>query len=298
MTRIFLSTALATALAMPMAATAQTAAEAPQTEAGTTEMGADAVPMHSDFLAAPSPQSLESSDLMGARVYVAEEVPVDQPVVDIVDNWDDIGEVHDIVIAQDGRVEAALVDIGGFLGLGEKTIAVSMSSLDIVSEKDGSGWFVVFPGTRTVLENAPEYEPADWTQKVDMSETPVQDTADAENLPETWNKDGIFVAPAPDMASRGLTLADRGALTAERLTGAPVYDGNNEHVGEVGKLVLADDGQIETGVIDVGGFLGIGEKPVAVDYDSMSIATDEMNRLTVHVDLGREQLEQLPRFEG
>ncbi|MFD0982266.1 PRC-barrel domain-containing protein [Tropicimonas aquimaris] len=308
MTRMFLGTVFATSIVLPMVATAQMETDAPRPQPGAmhTEMpsavNGEGVPMHTEFLAAPSAQSLEASDLIGARVYVAEEVPVDQPVVDIVDNWDDVGEVGDILIARDGRIEAALVDVGGFLGIGEKTVAVGMPGLDIVAEKDGSGWFVVFAGDRASLEGAPEYEAAEPTREAMADDMPAEDTARAEqppeHLPQTWQEDGVFVAPAPDMEARGFTLADRGALTADRLTGAPVYDGNNEHVGELGELVLAEDGQIETGVIDVGGFLGIGEKPVAVDYESMSIATDDLDRLTVHVDLGREQLEQLPEFEG
>ena len=39
------------------------------------------------------------------------------------DDWDDIGEISDLVLSQDGQVKAVLTDIGGFLGLGERDMA-------------------------------------------------------------------------------------------------------------------------------------------------------------------------------
>jgi hypothetical protein len=49
--------------------------------------------------------------------------------------------------------------------------------------------------------------------------------------------------------------------------------------------------------IDVGGFLGIGEKPVAVSFDALRVRKDEDGNLFVRVDATKEQLEQAPTYK-
>lgn len=53
-----------------------------------------------------------------------------------------------------------------------------------------------------------------------------------------------------------------GEMTTEALTGAWTYDSNDEHIGEVSQVIVNTSGSVEAVIIDVGGFLGIGEKPV------------------------------------
>jgi sporulation protein YlmC with PRC-barrel domain len=97
----------------------------------------------------------------------------------------------------------------------------------------------------------------------------------------------------------GYEAVDTAALTSEELTGARVYDSNDEWIGEVSELVLTDEGQISNAVVDVGGFLGIGEKPVALELGEMNIVRDaDGSELRIEVAMTKEQLEALPRFEG
>lgn len=67
---------------------------------------------------------------------------------------------------------------------------------------------------------------------------------------------------------------ERAALTAEDLQGVALYDSADEHVGEISDIVVTDDGQVEHVIVDVGGFLGLGEKPVAVDFDDITLSHD------------------------
>lgn len=79
---------------------------------------------------------------------------------DVVDaNGDTVGEIADVLIDANNRAELVLVDVGGFLGLGEKRIAMSINDLSkhdgkLVTTKteaeleamasyqqDGDGWF-------------------------------------------------------------------------------------------------------------------------------------------------------------
>jgi hypothetical protein len=92
-----------------------------------------------------------------------------------------------------------------------------------------------------------------------------------------------------------MASADEATLTTEELTGARVYGVTDEWVGEIGQLILADDGKITEAVIDVGGWLGMGEYPVALNFDQMDIRQDG-NSFVVYVDYSEEELKALPEW--
>jgi hypothetical protein len=79
-----------------------------------------------------------------------------------------------------------------------------------------------------------------------------------------------------------------------------VYGSDDENIGEVSDVILAKDGSkgaIEAVILDVGGFLGIGEKPVAVSFDSLEIMTDEDNALYAYSKFTKEQLDAAAEYD-
>ncbi|MBM1816582.1 PRC-barrel domain-containing protein [Pseudosulfitobacter pseudonitzschiae] len=104
-------------------------------------------------------QTVRASDLVGKAVYVTEtDVSGTEIDTDAIE-WERVGEVNDLVMSPDGEVNAVLLDIGGFLGIGERSVALSMDQLQLVSGmNDGNDYYVVFNGTQASLENAPEYD--------------------------------------------------------------------------------------------------------------------------------------------
>ncbi len=88
-----------------------------------------------------------------------------------------------------------------------------------------------------------------------------------------------------------------GELTVENLTGAPVYGPEDEKVGTVGDLLLSGVDQIRSAIIDVGGFLGIGAKPVAVPFESLRFVHDgSLGNIHAHIAWTKAQLKELPEF--
>lgn len=82
--------------------------------------------------------------------------------------------------------------------------------------------------------------------------------------------------------SAGYVAADTDNL-GSRLIGQPVYSSTGddaEEIGSISDLVFDESGQITAVVIGVGGFLGIGEKAVAIDFDSLefTLAADNSER--------------------
>jgi len=80
-------------------------------------------------------------------------------------------------------------------------------------------------------------------------------------------------------------------MRASKMIGSAVYDVQNRKIGKVRDLVLDRGGQISSVVVDVGSFLGMGGKNVAVKPGDLK--TDN-NRLTL--DVTKEQLQQMANY--
>ena len=150
----------ATTTTAPATTTEGTAATTTGT-AATTATTTGAAATAGDFGYAAAAGDMSADTFIGKRLYTSEtEVEIDASTITEVDqSWNDVGEISDLVISQDGQVQAVLTDIGGFLGLGERTVAVSMDHLRLIPDGDSQGeYFIVFTANREALENAPEFE--------------------------------------------------------------------------------------------------------------------------------------------
>lgn len=67
------------------------------------------------------------------------------------------GEIDDLVIGPDGKIRWAVVDVGGFLGIGEKSVAVPISALDC-QPKDQDEALVTVSATEKQLKALPEFD--------------------------------------------------------------------------------------------------------------------------------------------
>jgi sporulation protein YlmC with PRC-barrel domain len=241
--------------------------------------------------------SVRASDLIGTRIYASEATIDADEYSGVQEGWNDIGEINDVVVSRDGKVDSVLVDIGGFLGAGERQVAVDMTALRFVSDAATADapddWFLVMTADLATLEAAPSLsmttDPAMTT-----TEAPAATATTAD--PETATAaDGTASEP---MMRDGYTTAAAAEITADTLKGTTVYDANDAVVGEVGELVLADDGQIKEVIVDVGGFLGMGEKPVALALNQVEILRQtDGSELRVYVSMTKEELEAMPDYK-
>ena len=174
------------------------------------------------------------------------------------------------------------MDIGGFLGIGTHTVAVDMSQLHFLRGDDDAR-FAAVTSSADALKAAPEYE-----RQIDQT----AEVADAA-------APGMATAPTrPSFEREGFADADYNQLTAEDLEGAAVYDANDENIGSLEELILSTDGKIEQAVIDVGGFLGMGERRIGLSFDEMQVMTNPDNtEVRVYIDQTRESLEQRPEYQ-
>lgn len=125
------------------------------------------------------------------------------------------------------------------------------------------------------------------------------ETAPADTTTTTTTTETTVTAPASILAT-GYTVTDKDNLATE-IIGKQVYSSeaaDAENIGNVNNLVIGDNGQIAAVVIGVGGFLGIGEKNVAVNYSELQwvVADDNTERFVLPTT--KEALQSAPDFKA
>ncbi|UWQ36836.1 PRC-barrel domain-containing protein [Leisingera aquaemixtae] len=120
----------------------------------------------------------------------------------------------------------------------------------------------------------------------------------SEMATETENAaESMSDAVNPDADGPAMEPLAEGELTAEALTGAWTYDSKDEHIGEVSQVIVNTNGSVEAVIIDVGGFLGIGEKPVELTMGDLAIGKVDGD-IRVNTHLTREELDALPEYQA
>jgi PRC-barrel domain len=116
-------------------------------------------------------------------------------------------------------------------------------------------------------------------------------------------------APAPQAAPSAeqpkapvtgqILMQDANTILAKQdLIGQTVYAPDKVKIGSISDLLLSKDGKsVEGFVIGVGGFLGIGEKSVALKFDRLKLA-DADGRLELSMDVKKEELANAPTFKS
>lgn len=287
----FLST---TAVIMTLSGAAS--AETHATGYGTTEY------QPSDFFA---------SEMIGMSIYsTQEEIDANTMVPDGAElEWDNIGEVNDIILSKDGSVRAVVLGVGGFLGMGERDVTVSMDTIMVVEEQgESTDRFLVVDATQEMLENAPEFEwPAGYgiASMDNVGNGTSQSMDAASNATENFAEDAESTLEAmvrPNVTIEGYSEADAetvASLSSEEITRSSVYGANEDVVGEIDALLLDADGNVSEAVINVGGFLGLAEKPVAVGFDKILVLqSDDGESYRFYIDSTEEVLENMPEYDS
>jgi len=163
-----------------------------------------------------------ASTLIGQTVYNvhAGDAETDSP--------ESIGEVDDVVMGPNGGAQAVIISVGGFLGIGEKDVAVDYQRLQWIN-RDGENWLAI-EATSEELEAAPAFEHAALENGMDGRATMGGDTATMDGDTARVDSDTAMKTNAGEAAidsdsamptSRrdALKVVDRGSLSAENLLG-------------------------------------------------------------------------------
>lgn len=122
--------------------------------------------------------------------------------------------------------------------------------------------------------------------------------------------------PAGSGPGASLSAPGAGEWLAGKLVGTTVVSANNETVGDVSDVVVDRDGRVRAVVVGVGGFLGVGEKGVAVPFEQVQFSsrgtaptpaasqggngsgTAARNPERVTIRMTRQELQAAPEFKA
>ena len=101
------------------------------------------------------------------------------------------------------------------------------------------------------------------------------------------------VEKAPAEKSAALDASD---VSAKALLTESVKNAANETIGDINDVLISGDGKVAAVIVGVGGFLGMGEKDVALPYDQLVFAKDVGDDLVVTTSATKESLETAPEY--
>lgn len=113
--------------------------------------------------------------------------------------------------------------------------------------------------------------------------------------------------PAPGMPHQNTATSQKPGFVqnqsamewrASKLIGASVYGPDNASIGEINDVIIGSDGKFKAAVIGVGGFLGVGEKNVALPFEALNVArkpnSEAVDKITV--SFSKDELKNAPAF--
>lgn len=151
------------------------------------------------------------------------------------------------------------------------------------------------PAEVTPTEPSDPSDPAEPIPGQSMAPDEASPPSDAAEAPTPISPDQSAEA-SPD-SPQFLTRQESDDWLASSLIGKAVVNAENESIGHINDLVTGEDGQIVAALIGTGGFLGLGEKEVALRYEDLRIVRDEDNDVTVMANVTGDTLASAPDFE-
>ena len=120
-----------------------------------------------------------------------------------------------------------------------------------------------------------------------MAQTPPPQRAPAAEAPK---------APVPGQ----IVVQEANTVLAKQdLIGQTVYAPDKAKIGSISDLILSKDGKsVEGFVIGVGGFLGIGEKSVALKMDKLKMTSGANGAMELSMDMTKDELTNTPTFKS
>jgi sporulation protein YlmC with PRC-barrel domain len=131
---------------------------------------------------------------------------------------ENIGEVNDIVVNSNGTIEGVVIGVGGFLGIGERDVAVRLDQITIQQQEgDADDLTFVLNATREELEDAPPFQ----TQEDQQAEQAAQDAAAGAGTGAATGAGGTVTTTDPAAAPATTDPAAGGTTTTTTTTEQP-----------------------------------------------------------------------------
>lgn len=219
-----------------------------------------------------------ASDLIGMKVISQQN--------------DSLGKIEDVVVHPGGEPSYAVLSFGGWLGMDDKLFAMPWTVLRTVepdTAKKDSTRSLVLPLDKDRLKTAPGFDKKNW---------PLIANPD-------WTKDvdAFYIGDINPNTKRSVEAAARTSVItwrASELKGANVETPTGEKLGDIKEIAIDTNGRVNFVTLSVGGFLGIGDRIVAVPWDALkfSLAGDKGDKKVISLAATKKQLEAAPECKG
>lgn len=99
--------------------------------------------------------------------------------------------------------------------------------------------------------------------------------------------------PPSATAPANTTMAPSATADTRKLIGRNIKNAENETIGEIKSIFINKDGKVDSVIVGIGGFLGVGDREVRIAWSDLKI-TDDGEK--VMVDMTRDQLKAKPEY--
>jgi len=238
--------------------------------------------------------NVKAEDLTGENVRSAQ-------------NGENIGEIKAVIIDPAGSVNAVIVGVGGFLGIGEHEVAVpwdkltrnpnNVYMLDMSKDDVRALPAYVYPADRadrTAFQD-PNYGLRDRMSGAPALSTDRPATATMNRTDRNGTMATANGAPRDDRSGWTKSLTPDGRIKASSFVGAEVMNAQDEAIGEIEEVLIGQNGNPQA-LVSVGGFLGVGERHVLLNWSDLKIDRNK-DSVRVAVNMTKEQLQKLTPYK-
>lgn len=240
------------------------------------------------FLALPS-WAEESSDMVAASNWIDREI--------YGKNGNQFGEIDDLVIKRSGKVKKVTIEVGGFLDIGDKLVAVSLDELQNLMEKENGK--IILDTTEEQMENRKEFDYYRQGLRPDYY-----------YRPRYYRRYGYYSYPPPYLRAMpyGPPPADRQAkpypegepyewafspirFLASALIDRQVINESGDYIGRVDDLLIdTQSARVKKIILNVDDVRG-DDSRVAIDYEPPGFTA-----YGIICDISRQQISKLPSY--
>lgn len=147
-------------------------------------------------------------------------------------------------------------------------------------------------GAAFAQDTAPATEPAD-APMTDMGTAPAADPM-ADPMAETTSDDAAEAAAAESAAGKVEVEQAANEWRVDWITGTTVNAPDGTSIGSINDVIInGETGEMKAVIVGVGGFLGIGEKQIALPWADLTINSDAQE---ITADLTREEADAAPEY--
>jgi len=120
----------------------------------------------------------------------------------------------------------------------------------------------------------------------------------AENAPPSATKQPKPPAAAPSAAPKATPeVSVLNTHEVEGVLGREVRDPANEDMGRIIDVLVGRGGEVRAAIIDFGGFLGVGSRKIAVDWNVLHFPPPGKAEAYIALELTRDQVKAAPEYE-